>query len=44
VVQPIGPGGAELVTVYERSAGCLVSREVVCHARFVHLYGRHGYG
>jgi protein-L-isoaspartate(D-aspartate) O-methyltransferase len=43
LVQPIGPGGAELVTVFERSAGGLVSREVVCHARFVRLYGRHGY-
>ena len=43
LVQPIGPGGAERVTVFERSAGGLVSREVVCHARFVRLYGRHGY-
>ena len=43
LVQPIGPGGAELVTVFERSAGGLVSREVVCHANFVRLYGRHGY-
>jgi len=43
LVQPIGPGGAELVTVFERSAGGLVSREVVCHANFVRLYGRHSY-
>jgi protein-L-isoaspartate(D-aspartate) O-methyltransferase len=43
LVQPIGPGGAERVTVFERSAGGLVSREVVCHANFVRLYGRHGY-
>ena len=43
LVQPIGPGGAERVTVFERSAGSLLSREVVCHARFVRLYGRHGY-
>jgi protein-L-isoaspartate(D-aspartate) O-methyltransferase len=43
VVQPIGPGGAEQVTLFERSAGGLVSRGVVCHARFVRLYGRHGY-
>ena len=43
LVQPIGPGGAERVTVFERSAGGLVSREVVCHARFVRLYGRHGF-
>jgi protein-L-isoaspartate(D-aspartate) O-methyltransferase len=43
LVQPIGRGGAEAVTVFERSAWGLVSREVVCHARFVRLYGRHGY-
>jgi protein-L-isoaspartate(D-aspartate) O-methyltransferase len=43
LVQPIAPGGAERVTVFERSAAGLVSREVVCHARFVRLYGRHGY-
>jgi protein-L-isoaspartate(D-aspartate) O-methyltransferase len=43
VVQPIGPGGAEQVTAFERGAEGLVSREVVCHARFVRLYGRHGY-
>jgi protein-L-isoaspartate(D-aspartate) O-methyltransferase len=43
VVQPIGPGGAERVTVFERNAEGLVASEVVCHARFVRLYGRHGY-
>jgi protein-L-isoaspartate(D-aspartate) O-methyltransferase len=43
LVQPIGPGGAERVTVFERSAEGIVSHEVVCHARFVRLYGRHGY-
>jgi protein-L-isoaspartate(D-aspartate) O-methyltransferase len=43
LVQPIGPGGAEQVTFFERSAAGLVSREVVCHARFVRLYGRYGY-
>ncbi|WP_255513030.1 protein-L-isoaspartate(D-aspartate) O-methyltransferase [Kribbella caucasensis] len=43
LVQPIGPGGADEVTVFERSAEGLVSRGVVCHARFVRLYGRHGY-
>ena len=43
LVQPIGPGGAERVTVFERGADGLVSREVVCHARFVRLFGRHGY-
>jgi protein-L-isoaspartate(D-aspartate) O-methyltransferase len=43
LVQPIGAGGAERVTAFERSAEGLVSRELVCHARFVRLYGRHGY-
>jgi protein-L-isoaspartate(D-aspartate) O-methyltransferase len=43
LVQPIGPGGAERVTVFERSMEGLVSLEVVSHARFVRLYGRHGY-
>jgi protein-L-isoaspartate(D-aspartate) O-methyltransferase len=43
VVQPIGPGGAEQVTVFERTVDGLMPREVVCHARFVRLHGRHGY-
>jgi protein-L-isoaspartate(D-aspartate) O-methyltransferase len=43
LVQPIGSGGAERVTVFRRSADGLVSLDVVCHARFVRLYGRHGY-
>jgi protein-L-isoaspartate(D-aspartate) O-methyltransferase len=43
LVQPIGSGGAERVTVFERSVDGLVSLEVVCHAKFVPLYGRHGY-
>jgi len=43
LVQPIGPGGAERVTVFERTPEGLVPRGVVCHARFVRLYGRHGY-
>ena len=43
LVQPIGSGGAERVTVFRRSEDGLVSLDVVCHARFVRLYGRHGY-
>jgi protein-L-isoaspartate(D-aspartate) O-methyltransferase len=43
LVQPIGPGGAEKVIVFEHSADGLAPRGVVCHARFVRLYGRHGY-
>jgi protein-L-isoaspartate(D-aspartate) O-methyltransferase len=44
LVQPIGTGGAEQVTVFERTPEGLMSRGIVCHARFVRLYGRHGYG
>lgn len=43
LVQPIGPGGTERVTVFERSPDGLRSLEVVSHARFVRLYGRHGF-
>lgn len=43
LVQPIGPGGAERVTVFEGSAEGLVLLEVVSRARFVPLYGRYGY-
>jgi protein-L-isoaspartate(D-aspartate) O-methyltransferase len=43
IVQPIGPGGAERVTVSERTQEGLVLHEVVCHASFVRLYGRYGY-
>jgi protein-L-isoaspartate(D-aspartate) O-methyltransferase len=43
LVQPIGPGGAERVTLFERSSEGLVPLQVVSHARFVRLYGRHGY-
>jgi protein-L-isoaspartate(D-aspartate) O-methyltransferase len=43
LVQPIGRGGAEQVTLFERGVNGLISREVVSHARFVRLYGRHGY-
>lgn len=43
LVQPIGSGGAERVTVFERGPDGLVLRDVVCHARFVRLFGRHGY-
>ena len=43
LVQPIGPGGAERVTLFERSSESLVPLQVVSHARFVRLYGRHGY-
>jgi protein-L-isoaspartate(D-aspartate) O-methyltransferase len=43
LVQPIGSGGADRVTAFERTVDGLVSLGLVCHARFVRLYGRHGY-
>ena len=43
LVQPIGSGGAERVTVFRRIPDGLVSLGVVADARFVRLYGRHGY-
>jgi protein-L-isoaspartate(D-aspartate) O-methyltransferase len=43
LVQPIGPGGAERVTVFERRAEALALLEVVTRARFVRLYGRYGH-
>ena len=43
LVQPIGPGGAENVTLFRRRGGVLVRERVVTGARFVPLYGRHGF-
>ncbi len=43
LVQPIGPGGADDVTLFEKTPRGLVRRRVVTPARFVRLYGRHGY-
>ena len=43
IVQPIGSGGADRVTAFERNVDGLVSLGLVCHARFVRLYGRYGY-
>jgi protein-L-isoaspartate(D-aspartate) O-methyltransferase len=43
LVQPIGPGGAEDVVVFERGDDGLERRSVVTRARFVRLYGRYGY-
>lgn len=42
LVQPIGPGGNEQVTCFERTADGLVEREFVTGARFVRLIGEHG--
>jgi protein-L-isoaspartate(D-aspartate) O-methyltransferase len=43
LVQPIGPGGAEDVGLFERTAGGLERRRSVIGAHFVRLYGRHGF-
>jgi protein-L-isoaspartate(D-aspartate) O-methyltransferase len=44
LVQPIGPSGAEDVTLFRRAeAGRLVRVRTVMHAYFVPLYGRYGF-
>lgn len=42
LVQPIGPGGHEQVTRFDRTADGLAEREFVTGARFVRLVGEHG--
>jgi protein-L-isoaspartate(D-aspartate) O-methyltransferase len=43
LVQPIGPGGLEEVTAFERRGEDLVAVARVTGAHFVPLYGEHGY-
>jgi len=43
LVQPIGPGGAEDVVLFERGPEGLERRRSVIGAHFVRLYGRHGF-
>jgi protein-L-isoaspartate(D-aspartate) O-methyltransferase len=43
LVQPIGPGGRDDVTLFEKRAEGLVELGRIVPARFVRLYGRHGY-
>lgn len=43
LVQPIGPGGDDQVTLFLRTADGLVERERIVPARFVRLCGRYGY-
>jgi protein-L-isoaspartate(D-aspartate) O-methyltransferase len=43
LVQPIGPSGAEDVTLFRRRGGVLARERVVIGASFVPLYGRHGF-
>jgi protein-L-isoaspartate(D-aspartate) O-methyltransferase len=43
LVQPLGPGGAEDVVLFEKRAGDLRRVRSVTGAHFVRLYGRHGF-
>lgn len=43
LIQPIGSGGDEAVILFERGKEGLVPRQTVTRARFVRLYGRHGF-
>jgi protein-L-isoaspartate(D-aspartate) O-methyltransferase len=43
LVQPIGPGGDEDVVLFRKRGGLLDRVRVVSGARFVRLYGRHGF-
>lgn len=43
LVQPIGPGGAEQVTLFQRTVEGLVLLEVLIEAHFVRLVGHYGY-
>jgi protein-L-isoaspartate(D-aspartate) O-methyltransferase len=43
LVQPIGPGGAEEVCLFERIGAKLVLKRSLTAARFVRLYGEHAY-
>jgi protein-L-isoaspartate(D-aspartate) O-methyltransferase len=43
LVQPIGPGGAEDVVLFERTDAGLERVRSVIGAHFVRLYGRHGF-
>lgn len=43
LVMPLGNGGGDLVTVFEREGDGLVERSVLCGARFVPLLGAQGF-
>lgn len=44
LVQPVGPGGNEEVTLFVKEGTELVRRRLVCFAHFVRLVGVHGFG
>jgi protein-L-isoaspartate(D-aspartate) O-methyltransferase len=43
LVQPIGPGGREEVTLFVQEGGQLTAKEVLTGAHFVRLVGAHGF-
>jgi protein-L-isoaspartate(D-aspartate) O-methyltransferase len=43
LVQPLGPGGAEKVVLFEKQGSELAERRMLTGAHFVRLYGRHGF-
>lgn len=43
LVAPIGPGGEDMVILFDRTPDGLVERERLLPARFVRLHGRYGY-
>ena len=43
LVQPIGPGGADDVVLFEKRGGTLVRSRLLTGAYFVRLYGDHGF-
>ncbi len=43
LVHPLGPGGSEDVTLFERARQGLVKRRVIVGAHFVRLVGRNGF-
>jgi protein-L-isoaspartate(D-aspartate) O-methyltransferase len=43
LVQPVGPGGQDEVTLFERHGGVLERKARVTPAHFVKLYGAHGF-
>ena len=43
LVHPLGEGGDEEVVLFEKRGGELARRRMLTRARFVRLYGRHGF-
>jgi protein-L-isoaspartate(D-aspartate) O-methyltransferase len=43
LVQPVGPGGSEEISLFVHGSRGPVRREIVTSARFVRLYGKHGF-